>query len=80
MLRKNRTEYIEFPDIDVVTNFTQEFVKVDTTMIAGYYNINDDFNNLDFHLLKKADKKEITLSTHMNDDFDKDGKITSERL
>ncbi len=31
-----------------------------------------------FHLIRKADKKEIVLPMHMNDDFDEDGKITSE--
>ncbi len=33
-----------------------------------------------FHLIRKADKKEIILPMHINDDFDKDGKITSERI
>ncbi|NND05187.1 MAG: nuclear transport factor 2 family protein [Saprospiraceae bacterium] len=31
-----------------------------------------------FHLVRKSDKKEITLAMHMNDDFDEDGKIISE--
>lgn len=31
-----------------------------------------------FHLVRKKDKKEIVLSMHMNDDFDEDGKISSE--
>ena len=31
-----------------------------------------------FHLIRKADKKEIVLPMHMNDDFAEDGKITSE--
>lgn len=31
-----------------------------------------------FHLIRKADKQEIVLPMHMNDDFDEDGKITSE--
>ena len=31
-----------------------------------------------FHLIRKADKKKIVLPMHMNDDFDEDGKITSE--
>jgi len=31
-----------------------------------------------FHLTRKADKKEIVLPVHINDDFDEDGKITSE--
>tara|TARA_R110002126_G_scaffold19683_9_gene73916 strand:- start:557 stop:718 length:162 start_codon:yes stop_codon:yes gene_type:complete len=53
---------------------------MDTTMIAGYNNINDDSNKLDFHLINKTDKIEITLSMHMNDDIDKDEKINSERL
>lgn len=33
-----------------------------------------------FHLIRKADKKEIVLPMHINDDFDKDGKITSEMI
>lgn len=33
-----------------------------------------------FHLIRKADKKEIVLPMHMNDDFDEDGKITSETI
>ncbi|TLP80244.1 nuclear transport factor 2 family protein [Maribacter sp. ACAM166] len=34
----------------------------------------------DLHLIRKADKKEIVLSMHMNDDFDEDGKIISEMI
>ena len=30
------------------------------------------------NLVRKSDKKEIRLDMHMNDDFDKDGKIVSE--
>jgi len=33
-----------------------------------------------FHLIRKADKKEIVLPIHINDDFDDDGKITSEMI
>lgn len=33
-----------------------------------------------FHLIRKADKKEIVLPVHLNDDFDEDGKIASERV
>ncbi len=33
-----------------------------------------------FHLIRKADKKEIILPMHLNDDFDEDGKITSEMI
>jgi len=33
-----------------------------------------------FHLIRKADKKEIVLPMHINDDFDGDGKITSEMI
>lgn len=31
-----------------------------------------------FHLVRKSDKKEISLYVHLNDDFDADGKIVSE--
>ncbi|WP_209404223.1 nuclear transport factor 2 family protein [Pseudozobellia sp. WGM2] len=33
-----------------------------------------------FHLVRKADKKEIVLPMHINDGFDEEGKITSEVL
>lgn len=33
-----------------------------------------------FHLIRKADKKEIVLPMHMNADFNEDGKITSETI
>lgn len=49
-------------------------------MIADYNNINADSNKLDFHLINKTGKIEITLSMYMNDDIDKDEKINSERL
>ncbi|WP_289064348.1 nuclear transport factor 2 family protein [uncultured Zobellia sp.] len=32
----------------------------------------------DFHLIRKSDKKEIDLPIHLNDNFDEEGKITSE--
>lgn len=34
----------------------------------------------DFHLIRKSDKKKITLPMHISDDFDEDGNITSEIL
>lgn len=66
-------------------NFLNAFEVKDIEMV-GYpdyleYEMNNGRSVLSWwniHLVRKSDKKAITLPMHLNDDFDKDGKIISE--
>ncbi|MFT6995528.1 MAG: ketosteroid isomerase-like protein [Maribacter sp.] len=86
----NSNDDLNEPDsIDNVKVIRQEFLdafQIKSIEIRGYpdyleYEMGNGRSVLswwNFHLIRKADKKEIILPMHMNDDFDKDGKIISE--
>lgn len=86
----NINDDLNKPDTkDKVKNTRQEFLdafEIKNIEMIGYPDyLQYEMNNgrvvmswWDFHLVRKSDKKKITLSMHMSDDFDEEGKITSE--